>query len=161
LKILSSFLNFLSFETLLKKNLCVIVMTSVKVYSLNYDFVPTYAYGVKCLWADLRWPAPENLKIGQKIFLSSSSKHLIIPGDSSFHIENIVGSRVILRFKDPTATLAILTYFTPKNDSPKEWSPLDHSPHWGYATRDLANKNPAADRNWTYGNGESVLNMIW
>lgn len=136
-------------------------MGETKVYSLNYDFLPTYAYGAKCLWVDLRWPAPKNLKIGQQVILSSSSKYLVVPKTASFRVRDIVGSRVVLDCHDASAAGTILTYFIPKDDIPKSWTPLDHGPQWGYATRDLANSNPAANRNWTYGNGESVLHMIY
>lgn len=151
-------------------------MRAVKVYSLNYDFVPTIAYGDKCLWADIRWPAPEDLRIGTKIDFISSSKDLVMPS-ATFKVYDIVGSRVIISCSDPKASTAMLTYFKAKNDryplpetrnasslkasARNEWSPLDHGSLWGYATRDLANPNPAADRNWTYGNGDSVLMMTW
>jgi len=136
-------------------------MNKVKVYSLNYDFLPCIAYGEKCLWADLRWPVPENLKIGRQVILSSSSKYLVIPKTGNFRVKDIVGTRVVLDCEDDSAAVSVLTYFVPKDDIPKAWVPLDHGPQWGYATRDLANSNPAANRNWTYGNGESVLHMIW
>lgn len=136
-------------------------MSKVPVYSLNYDFLPAYAYGVKCLWADLRWPAPENLKIGQVVTFVSSCKDLVIPRDVVFRIKDIVGSRIVLDCTDPYEAIKMLTYFIPKDDIPKSWVPLDHGPQWGYATRDLANQNPAANRNWTYGNGKSVLSMFW
>ena len=136
-------------------------MKGVKVYSLNYDFLPTYAYGAKCLWVDLKWPAPEDLQIGQSVKLISSSKYLVVPRIVTFQISDIVGSRVVLACSDPVESVKSLTYFKPKEDLPKTWIPLDYGPQWGYATRDLANQNPAADRNWTYGNGDSVLTMTW
>ena len=136
------------------------MQNEIKVYSLNYDFLPTYAYGAKCLWADVRW-APENLQIGQYVNLVSSSSYLVVPRIAFFRIKDIVGSRIVFDCVDPFATFRILTYFMPKDDLPKSWVPLDHGSQWGYATRDLANKNPAADRNWTYGNGDSVLKIVW
>lgn len=133
------------------------------VYSLNYDFVPTIAYGDKCFWADLKWPAPESLKIGSPVRFVSFSEHLILPGPQSlFKITDIVGSRVVIAATIPGDSAKMLTYFKQKMDRPdRAWSPLDHGANWGYATRNLADPNPAADRNWTYGNGDSVLTMIW
>ena len=77
-------------------------------------------------------------------------------------VSDIIGTRVVLaclRYEDSQNALR---YFKPKKDvNMSLWNPLVHGPHWGYATRDLANPNPAADRNWTYGNGKPVLYMAW
>ncbi len=131
------------------------------VYSLNYDFLPTVAYKDKCLWADLRWPAPDGLKIGNKIKFISLSRDLI-PPIGNFRVSDIVGSRLVITDFPEVASSNNIKYFEQKKDLPiNVWSPLDHNGHWGYATKDLANPNPAANRNWTYGNGQTLMRIVW
>lgn len=136
-------------------------MKALPLYSLNYDFMPTTMYGAKCLWADMKFPE-YGPKIGSKIKFASVDSNLVMPTKSDIIVSDIIGTRIVFKCRDAKDSDAALTFFKQKKDvSKKLWNPLRHAPHWGYSTRDLADPNPAADRNWIYGNGEPVLYMIW
>lgn len=134
---------------------------SAKVYSLNYDFVPTIAYADRCFWADLKWPAPESLQVGTVIKFTSETPDLVMPR-GKFHVTDIIGSRIVITATVPMDSTNLIKYFRQKLDR-KTWSPLDHGPAqgWGNATRNMADPNPTADRNWTYGTGDPVLTVSW
>lgn len=132
----------------------------VPIYSINYDFLPTTMYGAKCLWIDLKFPAPANLAIGERFILVSADKNLIFPGDI-LTIRDIVGTRLVINRETPKSSDDSLKYFTQKRDDETPWQPLKHAPQWGYSTRDLANPNPAADRNWLYGHGKPIAFLVY
>jgi hypothetical protein len=133
---------------------------AIPLYSLNYDYIPTILYGSQCLWADTKFPV-SNLKIGTKIKFVSVDTNLVMPTEADITVSDIIGTRIVFKCQHQTDSLRALTFFEQKKDISKtQWHPLNHGPHWGYSTRDLAS-NPAADRNWVYGNGDPLLYMVW
>lgn len=73
------------------------------VLSINYDSLPMALESPKTFWVDLNSPAPPDLQVGSParlhVTLNSGVRTSLNTGDplnSVFHVEDIIGSRVIL-----------------------------------------------------------------
>jgi hypothetical protein len=150
----------------------------LEVYSINYDFQPMMSYTAKMLWAQLKFPPPDTLKVGSFVSLVSTNRDLTIP-TQRLQVYDIIGTRVLLTTnRGLTSEMEDVKQFVPSLQRTKtgRWHPWHHDEQWGYATRDhrllvapKADAPPgfehtftAADRytTWDYGRGEPIAYLV-
>ena len=108
------------------------------LYSIDYGYVPTNMAGNKVLHVVSYFP-PTDLKVGDCVYLHSSSPDFKMPHDQ-FFIKDISGPRIILESPTFTGT--------------------SHGWHWGYSTREYG-APPGIYRNWIYGSGAPTLFLVY
>lgn len=134
-------------------------LSAIPIYSINYDFVPTIPNGYKCLFVELRFPPPPDLRIGEGVILHSDNPKFV-PPPGKLNVLDIIGTRVVLTSDLPRLpTDNPLTLYKPKNDR-KGWRPIEHGYHWGYVTRDV-DSLPSSHLNGMAGNGGAVGWLVW
>lgn len=137
----------------------------VEVMAVYYDFIPTMHQAQKSLWVQLRFAPSATLKYGTKVKLIANDRNLGLP-PYDLEVVDVIGTRVILRpiYNIIQPSYTQVTAFKSgdqkiQSDGPG-WIPLDHSPHWGYAVKDWVDTLHSF-KNWTYGSGVSIANMVW
>ncbi len=138
------------------------VYSALDIYSINFDYVPTLVNGIKCMYLELKFPPPKDLRIGEGVMIKTTDPNFV-PPPGDLYVLDIIGTRVVIAptLPGPASRVPVVSY-QPKNDRPG-WNPLDHGDQWGYSTRSaLENKtNPNLDRNWVFGSGKPVGVLIW
>lgn len=67
-------------------------MKEVVISSINYDYMPTSVEGVKVLWVQLDFPAPEDMIINGVVQFKIKGK--VVP--TKFFVYDIIGTRIVL-----------------------------------------------------------------
>ena len=133
----------------------------VEIFAINYDFQQAIPFSQKVLWAQLRYPAPPSLQIGQLVRIVSIDRNFNPPSED-LRVVDIIGTRVALTSKIANifARCPPTPPFTSGVPREESWHPWDHAWHFGNATRDMSDQ-PYAYRQWLYGNGRSISYLVW
>lgn len=160
-------------------------MEWAEIYAVNYDFIPTVRHFPKTLWVTLKFHPPRSLEVGMMVRIVSRSG-CFTPSNECFIILDIIGMRIALKrvdcslvscnFRDRvipfTRNFRSVPGHRPSNfhnvEVMNDTAPYlpsygcESSPYgvWGYATRDPYGL-PGANRNWTYGQGDSISYLVW